>query len=51
MGKRSASDEHFRALATAMEQQTRAIEAQQHENRSSEGLQVQLLQRLLEKKD
>ncbi|KAG2762194.1 hypothetical protein PC129_g19181 [Phytophthora cactorum] len=44
MGKRSASDEQFSALATAREQQTRAIEAQQQENRRFQELQVQFLQ-------
>ncbi|KAJ8578759.1 hypothetical protein ON010_g440 [Phytophthora cinnamomi] len=50
MGSRLASDENFRTLATAMEHQTRAFQAQQQETRRFLELQLQLLQRLLEKK-
>ncbi|KAJ8542438.1 hypothetical protein ON010_g12374 [Phytophthora cinnamomi] len=49
MGSRPASEENFRALAAVMEQQTRAFQAQQQETRRFQELQLQLLQRLLEK--
>jgi hypothetical protein len=42
-------DDHFQALSKAMEQQTRALKAQQQETRRVQELQLQLMQRLLDK--
>jgi hypothetical protein len=49
MGNRISKDDHFQALSKAMEQQTRALEAQQQETRRFQELQLQLMQRLLDK--
>ncbi|OWZ13753.1 hypothetical protein PHMEG_00012867 [Phytophthora megakarya] len=51
MGTRPSSDDNFRALTAALEKQTHAIDEQRREARHLQELQLQLLRRLLEKKD